>query len=887
MPRQPPEEHSVLEECFIQAFDSGDTDFPIVARKVDPRDPGYAVPVDLSACTDARYTGHRFTGVTPIADDRRVLWIYLILPGPYTPFTRYDLLLGPIQGRKRLVVNTSQSAALTATSKINYESYNGSDIVSWELEEINSNGTGSAGNPTYPILVTDFYDINKGAGHQVAQIVADITSTGTLVASGGTVTETRYEPFNQFLRKRIIETWAVPAPTLNSQEVDDDGATIAVGHTIDLASSITEGETVIGGVWMLTESQPYSGQTTGPLRVKVTRTRALATNTSPIISESRWDDERRVQLVDFWQYVPGGTSLPTIGSTYATASVLVHDHITSLTIADPGNGYSTIPTLIIPASPGGGTQATAIVASLAVVGATVAANGIGYALGNVQTVTGGTGTAATLTITGASLTGLAMVDNGVNYVAGEIITLGGGISIVPATARVSTIELFSATINAAGTGMVAGSTTLTLVQGTFTAAATLTVSNTKAVSATVAAGGASGTPGTQTVTGTTGTGTKFQASVTVNGGGAISAVISITVAGDYTVNPTAITAEPVTGAGLIGAQLSVIMGVKAFGIANAGNYTVGSTIFTTTGGGNDCTLNAAIFEIRDFTIASGGNYQTTATSFTQIATTGNGIGATFDTPVWGSFALTVTTGGAYTVIPGNPAATTSSGAGTGMTLVLDFGIGAVTLTNAGTKYYVEYPTVTVSYGNAQIVAEPDALQLLTTGTGYVREHGLLNTPHALIKRMTWRASATPPTRVEFISISMQWPAIFTLINTRWLEVPSPGYDYKLIAHRSGSYTGRVTFTYAEGPMSLPTRFQMISPAAASRLMPIPPNCAHGQLNMGRTDENGVLIYVELFPASSSYSPGATVIAEAPTQKVWSGNGWERRVIQSREGPSIL
>ena len=76
--------------------------------------------------------------------------------------------------------------------------------------------------------------------------------------------------------------------------------------------------------------------------------------------------------------------------------------------------------------------------------------------------------------------------------------------------------------------------------------------------AAVVTAGTGGTNGTQTVTGTTGTGTKFQASVTVSGGG-ITAVLSITVAGAYTVLPTNLNNEPVTGAGLSGAALSLAM----------------------------------------------------------------------------------------------------------------------------------------------------------------------------------------------------------------------------------------------------------------------------------------------------------------------------------------
>jgi hypothetical protein len=108
--------------------------------------------------------------------------------------------------------------------------------------------------------------------------------------------------------------------------------------------------------------------------------------------------------------------------------------------------------------------------------------------------------------------------------------------------------------------------TITLTHGV------LTVAMTGVVSATVAAGGTGGTNGTQTVTGTTETGTKFTASVTV-AGNAITAVLSILTAGAYTANPTTLTAEPVTGASLSGAQLNIVMGVVSATITTPGIVT--------------------------------------------------------------------------------------------------------------------------------------------------------------------------------------------------------------------------------------------------------------------------------------------------------------------------
>ena len=120
----------------------------------------------------------------------------------------------------------------------------------------------------------------------------------------------------------------------------------------------------------------------------------------------------------------------------------------------------------------------------------------------------------------------------------------------------------NATVNTPGTLAVPGDT-LTMTSGTGTKP-TFKVTATQVVSAAVPGGssGSGGTPGTQTVTGTTGTGTFFTASVTVGGGGQISAVLSILTGGDYTTNPTAIATEPVTGASLVGAELDVVMGVR-------------------------------------------------------------------------------------------------------------------------------------------------------------------------------------------------------------------------------------------------------------------------------------------------------------------------------------
>ncbi len=119
-----------------------------------------------------------------------------------------------------------------------------------------------------------------------------------------------------------------------------------------------------------------------------------------------------------------------------------------------------------------------------------------------------------------------------------------------------------------GLGSYAPGDTITLPGGVI-----ISVDSTKVSVATVSTPGTGGTPGPATVTGTTGTGTKFEALVSISGGGAITSVDSITVAGSYTVNPTDRMLEPVTGGGLVGATLALLLGVDSSSIDDRGVFT--------------------------------------------------------------------------------------------------------------------------------------------------------------------------------------------------------------------------------------------------------------------------------------------------------------------------
>lgn len=220
------------------------------------------------------------------------------------------------------------------------------------------------------------------------------------------------------------------------------------------------------------------------------------------------------------------------------------------------------------------------------------------------------------------------------YAPGDLVTLAGGVAAVPAVLRVTNTQLLSTTVLTPGVGNYAPADTIHVNGGVQTVSAILTVATTKVVSATVAAGGSGGTDGTQEVTGTTGTGTPFQAFVTVSGG-VITTVVSISVPGSYSVNPTVPGAEPVTGAGLTGAELDVVLGVNTVTVTTPGTFTINPVNgvlvqSTTSGSGTGATFNMSVLGPNAVSVANAGSYAALpANPVMQASTTGIGAGATF------------------------------------------------------------------------------------------------------------------------------------------------------------------------------------------------------------------------------------------------------------------
>lgn len=404
---------------------------------------------------------------------------------------------------------------------------------------------------------------------------------------------------------------------------------------------------------------------------------------------------------EFWQNVISAINNGQSGirgpSNYVIASA--GDGVSAIQITNGGSNYSTPPAILFSGGGGGINAAATSVLGFAISSVSVILGGSYLIIPTVTTIGPGSGAIFNPIM---SILSATFVASGSGYTPADTLTLVGGSASPVGTLIVSTTQLVSIALNAAGTGYAPGDIE-TLIGGTFSTAAQLTCLTTQVVSATVANGGSGGTPGTQTVTGTTGTGTKFQASVTVSGGGSITAVLSITVGGSYTVNPTILANEPVTGAGLTGASLNVVMGINTASITNPGSYTVNSTSFTSSssGSGVGATFNSGLFGVNTVVPGVGGAYTTLPTGPVSV-TGGTGTNATF-TVLWDIDSISLSAAGSGYTASTTIAFSGSGGATASISLAATGSVISAIITNEGTGYPVA-PVVAFNGGGGSNAA---------------------------------------------------------------------------------------------------------------------------------------------------------------------------------------
>lgn len=277
-----------------------------------------------------------------------------------------------------------------------------------------------------------------------------------------------------------------------------------------------------------------------------------------------------------------GDSITLAGGVYSVPAQLlvVTTQLVGVQPLNPGSGY--LPGDSITFS--GGTSSTSAEGTVATTQVSAIASiviaGTGGAVGNaIVTGTTGTGEKFQASVTVASAQTISPNNGSVtsSYASGDLITMAGGTFTQAEVLSVNTTQVAAINPIQTGSGYAPGDS-ITLAGGTSSVAAAVSVVTTQVAAVpSIVNAGSGGTAGQATITGTTGTGDKFQASVTIGSGGSIEAITALTVGGDYTVNPTDLSAEPVTGGGLTGATVSLEMGVASVRITSGGNFTVNPT----------------------------------------------------------------------------------------------------------------------------------------------------------------------------------------------------------------------------------------------------------------------------------------------------------------------
>ena len=372
------------------------------------------------------------------------------------------------------------------------------------------------------------------------------------------------------------------------------------------------------------------------------------------------------------------------------------------------------------------------------------------------------------------------------YAPGDQVTIAGGAAFTPAVLLVDTTALVSLALNSPGSGVYAPNDAVSVAGGTQTQPVELIVNTTQVVGAAVAAPGAGGTNGVQTVTGTTGTGTKFQASVNVAGGMIVS-VNSVTLAGNYTANPTDPTAEPVTGASLVGATLNLSIGILTFSIFARGTFTTNPagaafTQASSTGQGTGATFQNAVMGPRDMSVANSGSYAVPPVNpVAQGSTTGVGLGATFNLTLTSLFQA-----GDWVFASGIGGMTPLNGR--------SFVIGAVTQVGAGYGY-----SLLDVYGNN---IDTSAYPAWTAGGTLARIY-TLTTPYAEqdlpYLKLTQSADVMSLTCVNQVTL-VEYPSqdLSRLSNTDWVftpAVPGPTVSPPASVSAATSSAGTVSYRY--------------------------------------------------------------------------------------------
>lgn len=118
-----------IDKFVISGYSEEHPDFPIVIVVKDSRALGYTQPSLDATCPDSRFPAHKFVSVTPTSVDNRLIWTYLILPGP------------PVAASSGIDPEMNTPIVVTRQRKLVEDITEGSSIVGGKLVVVEAQGS--------------------------------------------------------------------------------------------------------------------------------------------------------------------------------------------------------------------------------------------------------------------------------------------------------------------------------------------------------------------------------------------------------------------------------------------------------------------------------------------------------------------------------------------------------------------------------------------------------------------------------------------------------------------------------------------------------------------------------------------------------------------------
>jgi hypothetical protein len=360
--------------------------------------------------------------------------------------------------------------------------------------------------------------------------------------------------------------------SIGSPTIQPDAATVAIDVQGTWTGTLTLQGQVATGQWQALYATALGGVT------------PASTITADGVYQATISGLRGVRLIDLAS--GSGTAVVSFAVSKAGVAGLPGSDASTMTALGAGNGATT-PTALaarfgeqinVKADFGAAGDAKSYQASIMTSGSNVLQNNSATFLptdcaGPLNNCTGAH--AKSIVVDYAGGAGAPLMTTIAGYIDAHHVSLA-------ANAAAATPYYFAsgAQIVAAGTGCAPGDT-LPFAGGTASVTAVAKITHCLVAAVAQNANGSGGRAdngnmsGTCTVKGTTGAGgPPFTVAVTLTSG-AISAIGSISWAGNYSTNPTSLAAEPVTGCNaLSGATLTLTMGVRNLIVSTGGNYSV-------------------------------------------------------------------------------------------------------------------------------------------------------------------------------------------------------------------------------------------------------------------------------------------------------------------------